>query len=66
MFYEFTKKEANRAKIKEICPDAKTIAETYLDDIAQVNIICKEFKCTENDLLLTYEEYYRLNSYEYN
>ncbi len=66
MFYEFTKKEANRAKIKEICPNSKTIAETYLDDIAQVNIICKEFGCTENDLLLTHEEYYKLNSYEYN
>ena len=30
MFYEFTKQKANRAKIKEICPNVKTVAETYL------------------------------------
>jgi hypothetical protein len=65
MFYEFTKQEANRAKIKEICPNAKTIEELYFFDMGQVNIICKEFGCSENDFLLTPEEYYELNSYEY-
>jgi DNA-binding Xre family transcriptional regulator len=65
MFYEFTKQEANRAKIKELCPNVQTVGEVYANDIAQINIICRELECTENDLLLTYEEYYELNCYEY-
>ena len=65
MFYEFTKQKANRAKIKEICPNVKTVAETYLDDPGQINIVCREKQCSENDLLLTPEEYYYLTSYEY-
>lgn len=65
MFYEFTKQEANRAKIKELCPNVQTVREVYANDIAQINIICREFECTENDLILTPEEYYELNCYEY-
>ena len=65
MFYEFTKQQANRAKIKEICPNVKTIAETYLDDQGWVNIVCREKQCSENELLLTLEEYTYLRSYEY-
>lgn len=65
MFYEFTKQEANRAQIKELCPNVQTVGEVYANDIAQINIICRELECTENDLLLTYEEYYELNCYEY-
>lgn len=65
MFYEFTKQEANRAKIKELYPNVQTVGEVYANDIAQINIICRELECTENDLLLTYEEYYELNCYEY-
>ena len=65
MFYEFTKQEANRAKIKELCPNAQTVGEVYDNDIAQINIICRELECTENDLILTPEEYYELNCYEY-
>lgn len=65
MFYEFTKQEANRAKIKELCPNVQTVGEVYANDIAQINITCREFGCTENDLILTPEEYYELNCYEY-
>lgn len=65
MFYEFTKQEANRTKIKELCPNVQTVGEVYANDIAQINITCRELECTENDLLLTYEEYYELNCYEY-
>ncbi len=65
MFYEFTKQEANRAQIKELCPNVQTVREVYANDIAQINIICREFECTENDLILTPEEYYELNCYEY-
>jgi hypothetical protein len=65
MFYEFTKLEANRAQIKELCPNVQTVREVYANDIAQINIICREFECTENDLILTPEEYYELNCYEY-
>ena len=55
MFYEFTKQEANRAQIKELCPNVQTVREVYANDIAQINITCRELECTENDLLLTYE-----------
>ena len=65
MFYEFTKREALRSKIKELCPNVQTVGEFYANDIAQINIICRELECTENDLLLTPEEYYELNCYEY-
>ena len=65
MFYEFTKQEANRAQIKELCPNVQTVREVYANDIAQINITCREFECTENDLILTPEEYYELNCYEY-
>ncbi len=65
MFYEFTKREALRSKIKELCPNVQTVREVYANDIAQINIICREFECTENDLILTPEEYYELNCYEY-
>ena len=65
MFYEYTKLLTFREKIKNICPDVKSISETYLDDKDQINIICRELDCTENDLLLTPEEFYELNCYEY-
>ena len=65
MFYEFTKQEANKAKIKEICPKAKTIDETYEGDKGQIQILCREFNCSAMDVLLTPEEYYELNCYEY-
>lgn len=65
MFYEYTKLLTFREKIKNICPDVKSISETYLDDKDQINIICREFECNENDLLLTPEEFNYLTSYEY-
>ena len=65
MFYEFTKREELRSKIKELCPNVQTVREVYANDIAQINIICRELECTENDLILTPEEYYELNCYEY-
>jgi hypothetical protein len=38
MFYEFTKREALRSKIKELCPTAKTVAETYEGEEDQIQI----------------------------
>ena len=65
MFYEFMKLLALREEIKKVCPNVKSIAETYLDDKGQINIICREFECNENDLLLTPDEFNYLTSYEY-
>lgn len=65
MFYEFTKREALRSKIKELCPTAKTVAETYEGEEDQIQILCREFDCSPSDILLTPEEYYELNCYEY-
>lgn len=47
------KKKLIEPKIKELYPNVQTVREVYANDIAQINIICREFECTENDLILT-------------
>lgn len=64
-YFQFTELLDKRNKIKEICPTVKTVAEIYGEDGCQINIVCRELNCSENELLLTPEEYQTLNSYEY-
>lgn len=65
MYYKFTDEQNKRLKIKEIFPDALTVYETYNNDIGEINMICRELNCSENDILLTLEQFMHLNSYEY-
>lgn len=51
--------------IKEIIPTAKTIQETYGEDIGTIKLICDEFNCDSNEYLLNPIEFEQLNHYYY-
>jgi len=63
MYYDSVKIRKYRARLKKICPTIKTIKETYGDDKGAIEMICKEFDCGSNELLLTKEEHLEVQRY---
>lgn len=45
-----------RQEIKRLLPNMKTIQETFKDDIAFIQQICRENDCTKDEYVLTKEE----------